>query len=268
MRFSQRMGQTPIPESISPEGMPGHLRNTLWNVFQSWQLPEGEEKFLFFLWRDFFKLPVDRIPSQSGYHGTSYHQAWEVVRNAFFGGKWHYVYDFLEFCLSFGYSSERLAYALNDALERELAAYRVVNGLLVQVTDEQEVAALQVAMTNQDAFKASTRHLSAALAQISNRQTPDYRNSIKESISAVEAAAKVLSGKDKADLRDALAVLERNGKLHGALQKAYTSLYAYTSDAEGIRHALMDEPNLTMDDAKFFLLSCTSFVNYLKASFK
>jgi len=27
----------------------------------------------------------------------------------------------------------------------------------------------------------------------------------------------------------------------------------------------MDEPNLTFDDAKYMLVSCSAFVNYLKA---
>jgi hypothetical protein len=48
------------------------------------------------------------------------------------------------------------------------------------------------------------------------------------------------------------------------MKNAFLNLYGYTSDANGIRHAMMDEPNLTADDAKFFLLVCTSFINYLK----
>ena len=36
-------------------------------------------------------------------------------------------------------------------------------------------------------------------------------------------------------------------------------------DANGIRHAMLEEPNLKAADARYFLLSCTSFVNYLKA---
>jgi hypothetical protein len=42
-------------------------------------------------------------------------------------------------------------------------------------------------------------------------------------------------------------------------------MYGYTSDAQGIRHALMDEPNLSFEDAKFMLVSCSAFVNYLIA---
>ncbi|MBU9247667.1 hypothetical protein [Burkholderia multivorans] len=149
-------------------------------------------------------------------------------------------------------------------LARELAAYRIVNRQIVPVTSTQEVQALEQALSDKGRFVAASAHLSTALGHLSNRQNPDYRNSIKESISAVEAVAKVVSGKDKAELGDALATLEKAGKLHAALRKGYSALYGYTSDANGIRHALMDEPNLNAEDAKYFLLACTAFVNYLK----
>ena len=32
----------------------------------------------------------------------------------------------------------------------------------------------------------------------------------------------------------------------------------------GIRHALLQEPTLDSDDARFMLVSCSAFVNYLK----
>jgi hypothetical protein len=66
-------------------------------------------------------------------------------------------------------------------------------------------------------------------------------------------------------LSDALKVIERRGSLHQALKEGFIKLYGYTSDEGGIRHAMLDEPNLSAADARYFLLSCTSFVNYLKA---
>lgn len=113
-------------------------------------------------------------------------------------------------------------------------------------------------------FAPVSEHLATALAHLSNRQSPDYRNSIKESISAVESMAKIISGKDKATLDDALATLEKSGKLHAALRRGYSALYGYTSNADGIRHALLEEQNLSAEEAKYFLVTCTAFVNYLK----
>jgi hypothetical protein len=68
----------------------------------------------------------------------------------------------------------------------------------------------------------------------------------------------------KATLHEALSTLDAKQKLHPALVKGFKALYGYAGDADGIRHALMDEWNLTAAEAKFFLLSCTSFINYLK----
>ena len=81
----------------------------------------------------------------------------------------------------------------------------------------------------------------------------------------MEVMAKLLSGNEKATLDDALKALEKSGRLHRALRQGFSALYGYTSDADGIRHAMLQEPNLSPADAKFFLLSCTSFTNYLKA---
>jgi hypothetical protein len=100
---------------------------------------------------------------------------------------------------------------------------------------------------------------------LSDRRDPDYRNSIKESISAVEALVKTVTKSDKETLGDLLKDLERKGKLHPALKAAFSSLYGYTSDADGIRHALLDEDRVTFDQGKFMLVACSAFTNYVTA---
>lgn len=149
-------------------------------------------------------------------------------------------------------------------MEEELSGYRFVKGIFTIVIDKQEIEMLENALTDKD-FPNVKAHLHRALELLSDRKNPDYRNSIKESISAVESIAKEIAQTPKAELGDALKEIEKQGKLHGAMKKAFLNLYGYTSDANGIRHALMEESNLTADDAKFFLLACTSFINYLKA---
>jgi len=51
--------------------------------------------------------------------------------------------------------------------------------------------------------------------------------------------------------------------MHPSLKQGFEKLYGYTSDDDGIRHALLDEANLDMEDARFMLVSCSAFVNYL-----
>jgi hypothetical protein len=66
-------------------------------------------------------------------------------------------------------------------------------------------------------------------------------------------------------LGPALASLEKQGHLHGALKAAFAALYGYTSDEEGIRHSLVfrEEAQVDEADALFMLGACASFVNYL-----
>jgi hypothetical protein len=75
--------------------------------------------------------------------------------------------------------------------------------------------------------------------------------------------SKIVSGLPKATLGPALSAVEKKTALHTVLKEAFQKLYGYTSDAQGIRHALMDETTLDMEDAKFMLVSCSAFVNYL-----
>lgn len=104
-------------------------------------------------------------------------------------------------------------------------------------------------------------HLQTAVDRFSDRDAPDYRNSIKEAISAVESLCRILTNDSNATLAGALKKID----VHPALQKGFSAIYGYASDADGIRHAMLDEPTLSADDAKFYLVLCSAFVNYLIA---
>jgi hypothetical protein len=156
-----------------------------------------------------------------------------------------------------------LAVPINIALEREMSGYRLIDNLFTAITDSQEISNIEEAINREETPAGATSHLRTALILMSDRINPDYRNSIKESISAVESMAKHLTGSPKASLGDALIVLEKKGEMHSALRKGLSALYGYTSDAQGIRHALMDEANLTFVDAKFMLVACSGFINFM-----
>ncbi|MGC1370799.1 MAG: hypothetical protein WA824_01560 [Candidatus Sulfotelmatobacter sp.] len=53
--------------------------------------------------------------------------------------------------------------------------------------------------------------------------------------------------------------------LHPALGKAFSSLYGYTSDEDGIRHAIMEQQDIGFDEAKFFLVVCSAFANFVRS---
>jgi hypothetical protein len=74
-----------------------------------------------------------------------------------------------------------------------------------------------------------------------------------------------MTGMAGATLGPAIKALEPKLSMHKDLKEAFHKLYGFTSDAHGIRHALLDEPDLGVEDALFMLVSCSAFVNYLTA---
>ena len=92
----------------------------------------------------------------------------------------------------------------------------------------------------------------------------DYPGAVRESIHAVESTARQFDP-DTKTLEPALRSLEKAGGLHPALKQAFSKLYGYTSDEQGVRHALIDEqqPNVGQDEAVFMLGACASFSSYL-----
>ena len=69
---------------------------------------------------------------------------------------------------------------------------------------------------------------------------------------------------DSGTLGKLIKKLESEIKLHPALKGAFNSLYGYTSNANGIRHALMEKDTNDYHDAKFMLVTCSAFINYVK----
>ena len=147
---------------------------------------------------------------------------------------------------------------INFELEKFNAAYRFIDISIVEITDKNEIEAIEVALNHPE--KSVREHLNSALNKLSDKEAPDYRNSIKESISAVEAACRILTGNKSATLGDAL---KKVNNLHPAMKQAFDKLYGYTSDASGVRHSLLDEDTITYADAKFMLVTCSAFVSYL-----
>jgi hypothetical protein len=74
--------------------------------------------------------------------------------------------------------------------------------------------------------------------------------------------ASAINGK-ASTLGAALKVLGDKVEIHKALQGGFEKIYGWTSDGDGIRHALMGENNLGPEDARYMLVACSAFVNYL-----
>jgi hypothetical protein len=275
MRFSQRIGLSAAAKLAQRESMDDELRNSLWSLltlfyWNTYKAPgsgmygrsdyvDGSnlKPLVISLWLHYFKKPIDTIEQY-------WEHCLEKLRKYFFSAEWFEVYDFVEFVSGYGprESKEKFIEVANSYLERENSAYRFVDGRIVEITSAEEIEEVEAALDGGGKYPGVKTHLKAALALLSDRKNPDYRNSIKESISAVESLAKQLAGSEGGTLGAVLKTLERSKRLHPAMKSAFSSLYGYSSDANGIRHALLEESNLTKADARFMLVCCSAFINY------
>lgn len=265
LRFSQRMGKKPIKAEIQIESMDDDLRIGLWNAVQVFFVDPAKHVsfhiFLEVLWTRYFKLPRDNLD------GLAAPSAFAQIRIWFFKWEWFEVYDFIEYISHINSPANKSEFkaVCNRVLEEELSGYRFVNDEIAPITDETELGEIGKAIEDSGKTRLSGVHihLKSALSKLSDRKSPDYRNSIKESISAVEAISQVISGNPKATLTQALKKIESDLGLHPALKEGFIKIYGYTSDADGIRHCMVNESRCDFEDAKYMLVSCSAFINYL-----
>jgi hypothetical protein len=276
MRFSERHGFRPVRDALQLEGIDSELRTALWNVLlahfwepaedvtQDVQYHHAMKPFLELCYSELFNWPLTAIPRYVS-------DARETIDKALQRQEWYWTYDFIEFCIRvyeplFRTSPNDFTAHLNRVLEREGSGYRVVDGRIAAITDPSEVAAVEEAMGSEVSVLAPVRaHLRTALAMLSDRTEPNYRNSVKESISAVEALVNLLVGEKRTTLGAALKRVDPDGGIHPALIEAFGKIYGYTSDAGGIRHAMLEEDSVGHEDALYMLVSCSAFVNYVVA---
>jgi len=211
----------------------------------------------------FLKEPLDQIPPNK--YGLL-----DDFRKRFFSWNYLEVYDFFDFLIQLGevpFDKKIFIGHVNVILKRELSGYRIVNELLAPSIQENEILEIEKAMDNTEiqTYEGAKIHLTEALNKLTDRKDPDYRNSIKESISAVEAICKSISKDPSVDLGKALKTLKTKLPIHPALEQGFIKIYGYTSDSDGIRHALSEESNLDQEDAIFMLVASSAFVNYLIA---
>lgn len=157
--------------------------------------------------------------------------------------------------------------AFNNIFETEYVGYRFVDGKIVAITDKNEINEIEQAC---DApYNGCKAHIEKAVGFLADREHKDYKNCIKESISAVESVCKIIVGDEKATLGEAIKKLKEKGiKFHQALEKSFSMLFGYTSDEGGIRHAEgLFVSEVSFEEAKFMLVSCSAFVNYLIAEY-
>ncbi len=217
------------------------------------------------LWHDFFASTLDDMPKLKYY----FDDALRSIKNKYFHFEWYEIYNFLEFVVryykidyKFEETNKGFMDFCNNIFDEENVGYRFVDCKIVPIIEKVEIEEIERAVIHP--IFGVKEHLKTALDFLTPAKK-DPRNSIKEAISAVENICKKISSDSNADLSKALRTIENEGKIniHPALKAGFDKIYGYTSNEGGIRHALLEERKLDTEDARFMIVACSAFINYL-----
>lgn len=278
--FSERKGIKHFSDIVQVNSLNERTRNKLYTATEEifGLMDKYNERlqncFIEFIYEELFSLTKRDIPRIYGYSDYSHTSVFNEIYNIINTEDYSNILTFIEGVIKdFSIIDQdtgnmlnlesRYTNIINDIFQKENVNYRIVDGIVTDLLNEETIKEIEETLENP--YTVVTTHYSKALELL--YKTKDYDNSIKESISSVESICQILTGNDKATLGDALKLLK--DKIHPAMKSAFEKLYGYTSDANGIRHSNgLGEGNSTFEEAKYMLISCSAFVNYLKENFE
>lgn len=233
------------------------------------------------IWSRLWHQPISSFPY---YYYDFYERLLDYLKEC----DWYEVYDLLDFVLDdlnqlverleemgyadFRYEDSPLDDAIeeiNEALEAEGSGYRAIGPHIVPISNEQEIEAIESAINNSASSDGAPYYLNCALDKLSERPRPDCRNAIKEAIQAAESMAKSIVGEKHNTFGKALVELKKYDQVPNLLIESWEKLNGFSNHApSGIRHSnahVPKEPDLAL--AKYMVVSCSAFINYLAEEF-
>lgn len=158
MRISERYGYKPVRDIIQKESIDDALKNGLWSVFHSYiwnRIEHGHNQSSFTrnsnlyslvesYWLNLFKNPTDTIPKWTS-------DSLKIIRDYFFNCAWHEIYSLIEEKIEHSpyqrvSNKDSFITNINNMLERENSAYRIINDEIIPITSEQEIQSIETAL--------------------------------------------------------------------------------------------------------------------------
>ena len=271
LTFSQREGKIPLPESMQLEEVSSKFRQLIWHCIDTDSGGFINAYEMIYSYRfDILNEPHDEI-TDYGDEDRSFSDTsvGSFAKDTILNGEYHEILTMIEFFLR----HEECPFIFRNSLEKIFESTKIayfikdINKLptiMPRITRESGEAVQQAIETmDMSGMAGASTHLRQAAENINANQ---YAKSIADSIHAVESVARIIDPKAARTLTPALDSLQKSGLLkHPALKEAFSKLYGYTSDEQGIRHALLDKerPDVDLDEAMFMFGACASFAAYL-----
>lgn len=265
LTFAQRVGAEPLPEPLQPTELSKGLRAALWGVIFEQIQDSTEYGLIDDPWRAMlFRKHVFFDKLMADLFDPSWAHQQRLLSQFFSNATYSQVYGCVEHFLRDSACPERLQLLICAVLRDSHAPYRVLdNKLLVPIASPEQGQLLVHALEQlrKTPLAGASQHLKHSIEFLNKGQ---WAKSIAESIHAVESVARKIEPSANT-LDPALKKLAARIGMHVAMQKAFSTLYGYTNDEQGIRHALIDKDAAAVDrdDAIFMLTTCAAFSAYL-----
>ena len=268
--FEQAEGAEPLPVQLQLKEVSPELRARLWAVLhdQLRKATAGDhmgyaEPWIDGGWREIlrgrhvFRLhrPVDEFDKRAATQIAE-------VKMILMRGDYVAIYGFLTWVIRHQECPSHVLPQLQSALSKSHAAWRITERTFVPVGSEEDAAvvARTFAVLRNSEFRGARTHLKQAAELVSSG---DWGGSVKQSIDAIESVVRMIAG--ASTLGDAIKALERRGQLNSQLKEALSKLYGYTNSEHGVRHSLLEQPGVNVDeqDALFMFGACAAFITYM-----
>lgn len=265
--FSQRYGYKDVRQVVQTDSFDKETVNKLWDVISEtickvarntvidyYPMERYADDFLRKVWADILEKPIDETPPL--FNGSILSErVYNHLKTLWFH---QFIFsdkmDFIEI-LSRVSESELLREQFNNVFRRLIVGYRIDNnGTILKIDSEEEFVAIKEATEK-------TLHIQKASNLLFDRKNPDYRQSIKESILAVEEVCVDMTGEKNFD--KTIEKMSEPFNLHSQFVQSLKNMYGFASDEKGIRHKGSHESIIDFEEAKFILVLCSGIVNYL-----
>jgi len=246
------------------------------------------EDFLFKIWSEIINKDVQEIKllSINDFGFIVLEKALKLFKDEYYKLPWFKVYDAIEL-ITFLLQKEmenilndpvlsihRLKIInfynswledINSALKRNFAPYRLLKeGLVVPITNETEIKTIEEALKKSyGKFAPVYEHLKKSIKFFSHRENPDYENTIKEAVSALESLANILLNRKGRSLTALHQKLASEFNLPKFVELQIKELYNWASNSP-IRHGTGEKPNVIgQEEAYLILVQTSALINYL-----
>ena len=277
LSFSQREGKAALPDAMKLRHVPRRFRVSVWRTLYT-HIRSQEFTLATDAYIDGAKIQryisayqehIEEIYYDEIQRSPSSQMAF--VRTIITDGEYHKILTLVEFLLRVALKNQDNVFhkQLLKAFEINSMAYFVDNPhewptvCPRQDKISGEVVADSLVVIREGDMAGAQKHLMKAAEFINEGR---YGDSIVQSIHSIESVARIIAPEDCKTLDPALKSLERHEILnHRALKDAFSKLYGYTNDKQGLRHAVLDEEGSMpdLDEAVFFYGACACFAAYL-----